>query len=115
MINLHADNPIPSIMISADGLQNPARMVINTGTGRNWIKLNIIEYDIEINQNEILRLTGISNVPVYTLGQITLIIFGYPTILNLKTNSVPVEEDGVLGSEFFIDNDVNINYISKCL
>ena len=28
---------------------------------------------------------------------------------------MPVEEDGVLGSEFFQDNSVNINYTSKCL
>ena len=51
-------------MVSANGLKNPARMMIDTGTGWNLIKLNIIENDIEINQNEILRLTGINNVPV---------------------------------------------------
>ena len=62
-----------------------------------------------------MRLIGINNVPVYTLGQITLNIFGYPTAFNLIPSSVPVEEDGVLGSEFFTDNDVNINYISKFL
>ena len=90
-------------------------MMIDTGAGRNLIKLNIIENDIEINQNEILRLTGINIVPVCTLGEITLNMFGYPTIFNLIPNSVPVEEDGILGSELFIDNEVNINYISKCL
>ena len=89
-------------MVSANGLKNPARMMIDTGAGRNLIKLNIIENDIEINQNEILRLTGINNVPFYTLGQITLNIFGYPTIFNLIPNSVPID-------------DVKINYISKCL
>ena len=108
-INLHSDNTIPSIMVSANGLKNPARMMIDIGAGRNLIKLNMIENDIEINQNGNLRFTGINNVPVYTLGQITLNIFGYPTIFNLIPNSVPVDEDGGLGSEFFIDNDVNIN------
>ena len=77
--------------------------------------MNIIERDVEIDQNEILRLTGINNVPVYKLGQITLDIFGYPTIFNLIPNSVAVEEDGVLGTESFTDNNVNINYISKFL
>ena len=38
-------------MIPADGLKNPARMMIDTGAGRNLIKLNIIENDLEINQN----------------------------------------------------------------
>ena len=36
-------------------------------------------------------------------------------IFNIIPNEVPVEEDGVLGSEFFQDNSVNINYTSKCL
>ena len=95
-INLHSQNPIPFIMISADGRKNPARM-IDTEARRNLIKLNILEKDIEINQNGILRLTRINNVPVYTLGQIILNIFGYPTIFNLTPNSVPVKENGVNG------------------
>ena len=33
-------------------------MMIDTVSGRNLIKLNIIEHHVEINQNEILRLTG---------------------------------------------------------
>ena len=65
-INMQSDSPIPSIIVSADGLKNPARIMIDTGAGMNLIKLNIIEHEVEINQNEILRLTEINNVPVYT-------------------------------------------------
>ena len=36
-------------------------------------------------------------------------------IFSIIPNEVPVEEDEVLGSEFFQDNSVNINYTSKCL
>ena len=114
-INLLSNSPIPSTIISTDGLKNPERMMIDTGAGRNLIKLNIIDHDVGINQNEVSRYTGINNVPVYTLGQITFDIFGYPTIFNLIPNSVTVKEDGVLGPYLFTDNDVNINYISKCL
>ena len=42
-------------------------------------------------------------------------IFDYPTIFNIIPNEVPIEENGVLGSEFFQDYSVNINYILKCL
>ena len=56
-------------------------MIIHTGTGRNSIKLNIIEHGVEINHNEILLFTGINNEPVHTLGLITLKIFEYPIIL----------------------------------
>ena len=30
-------------------------------------------------------------------------------------NEVPVEEDGVLGTELFQNNNANIKYTSKCL
>ena len=49
------------------------------------------------------------------MGQIQIIILGYPTILNIIPNEVPIDEDGVLGSEFFRENKVNISYVSKCL
>ena len=58
---------------------------------------------------------GINDSPNYTLGQVKINIFGYSTIFNIISNEVPVEEDGVLGSEFFQDNNININYSSKCL
>ena len=35
--------------------------------------------------------------------------------LKLFQNEVPVEEDRVLGTEFFQDDNTNINYTSKCL
>ena len=63
----------------------------------------------------VLKLTGINDLPLYTLGQVKINIFGYPTIFNIILNEVPVEENGLLGSKFFQDNSVNINYTSKCL
>ena len=35
-------------------------------------------------------------------------------MFNIISNEVPVEKDGIL-SEFFQDNNVNINYTSNCL
>ena len=49
------------------------------------------------------------------MGQIEINILGYPTILNMIPNEDSIDEDGVQGSEFFRENKVNINYISKCL
>ena len=63
----------------------------------------------------VLKLTGINNLPLLTMGKIQINIIGYPTILNIIPNEVPIDEDGVLGSEFFRENKVNIIYVSKCL
>ena len=56
-----------------------------------------------------------NNLPLFTMGQIEINILGYPTILNITPNEVPIDEDGVLSSEFFRENKVNINYVSKFL
>ena len=49
------------------------------------------------------------------MGQVQINILGYPAKLNIIPNEVLIDEDGVLDSEFFRKNKVNINYSSKCL
>ena len=90
-------------------------MMIDTSVVRNPIKQNVLNPGVPINKQNILKHTGINDLPIYTLGQVKIKIFGCPTIFNIITNEVSVEEDGVLGSEFFQDNNVNINYTPKCL
>ena len=81
---------------------------------RKEIKQKVLNPDVPINKQNVLKLTGI-NLPLYILGQIKLNIFVCLKIFKIIPNEVPVEEDRVLGSEFFQDNNVNINYTSKCL
>ena len=90
-------------------------MMIDTGAAWNLIKQKVLSPEVPINSQNELKLTGINDLPLYTSGQIKINIFGYPTIFNIILNEVPVEEDGVLGSEFFQDNSVNIYYTSKGL
>ena len=93
-------------------------MMIDTGDARNLIKQMVLNPHVPINSQNVLKLTEINNLPLYTLGQVKINIFGYPTIFNIIPNEVPVEEDGVLGSKFFQDNSVIINYTyytAKCL
>ena len=89
--------------------------MIDTGAAQNLIKQKVLNPEVPINSQNVLKLTGINDLPLYALGQVKINIFGYPTIFNIIPNEVPVEEDGQLGSEFFQDNSVNINYTSKCL
>ena len=84
--------------------------MIKTGAARNLIKQRVLNPEVPLNNQNVLRLTGINNLLLYTLGQVKMNIFGYPTIFNIIPNEVPVEDDGVLGSEFFQDNNVNIGY-----
>ena len=75
--------------------------MIDTGAARNLIKQKVLNPEVPINSQNVLKLTGINDLPLYTLGQVKINIFGYPTIFNIIPNEVPVEEDGESGSEFF--------------
>ena len=97
------------------GLESPARTIIDTGAGRILIKQNAVNPELPVDEKIVLKLTGINNLPLFTMRQVQIKILAYPAILNIIPNRVPVEKDGVLGSEFFQDNNVNISYTSKCL
>ena len=100
-VNLSTSNTIPHIILSAEGLKNPIHVMIHTRSGSNLIKQQAVKTNIKINKFEYLKLTGINEHPVFTLGQITINIFGYLTTLNIITNKVPIEHDGILDTEFF--------------
>ena len=76
----------------------------DTGAARNLIKQKFLNSEVPINRQNVLKLTGINDLPLYILGQVKINIFDYPAIFNIIPNEVPVEEDGVLGAEFFQDN-----------
>ena len=68
-----------------------------------------------MHKSECLKLTGINEPPIFTLGQITINIFDYLTTLNIIPNEVPIELNCVLGTEFFRNNNAKINYPEKQL
>ena len=88
-------------------------MIIDTRVGRNLFKQNAVNLELSIDDKTMLNLTGINNLLLYTIGQVQINILGYPTILNIIPNEVPIDGNGVLASEFFQGNKININYVSK--
>ena len=101
-------------MICAEGVQSPVRMMIDTGAGRNLIKQNSVNPILPIDEKIVLKLAGINNSPLFTMRQAQKNILGYQKILNVISNEVQINEEGVLGSEFFRENKVNINDVLKC-
>ena len=77
--------------------------------------LSPVNPKLPINKKIVFKLTGINNLPLFTMGQVQINILEYPTILPIIPNDVPIDEDGVPGSELFRENKVNTNSVSKCL
>ena len=85
-------------------------MVIDTGAGSNLTKQQAVKTNVKIHTFECLKLTGINEHPVFTLGRIRINIFGYLTILNIIPKEIPIEHDGIIGTEFYKNNKAKINY-----
>ena len=63
-------------------------MMIDTGAARNLIKQKVLNPEVPINSHNVLKLTGVNDLPLYTLGQVKINIFGYRTIFNIIPNEV---------------------------
>ncbi|KAM0730323.1 Retrovirus-related Pol polyprotein from transposon 17.6 [Formica fusca] len=84
--------------------------MLDTGSGPNIIKENLIPEEININYTNILKLNGINNYPVYTLGEITLTLFEIPVIFHIVSNDFPISQSGILGNDFFKQTSSKIDY-----
>jgi len=89
--------------------------MLDTGSGPNVIKENFTPEGININYRNILKLNGINNDPVYTLGEIVLTLFELPVIFHIVSNDFPIPQSGILGNEFFKQTFSKIDYAEECL
>ena len=57
-------------MVCAKGLKSPARMMIDTSAGRNLILKNSMNPKLTIDEKIVSKLTGINNLPLYTIEEV---------------------------------------------
>ncbi|EFN68951.1 hypothetical protein EAG_02025, partial [Camponotus floridanus] len=85
-------------------------LMIDTGSGPNIIKENFKPEGIKINYRKILKLNGINDYPVYTLGEIVLTFFELPVVFHIVSNDFPIPQSGILSNEFFKQTFSKIDY-----
>ena len=56
---------------------------MNTDADRNLIKQNVANLESSMDEKIVLKVTGINDLPLYTIGQVQIDILGYLTILNI--------------------------------
>lgn len=84
--------------------------MLDTGSGPNLIKERYLPDYLPINYESILKLNGINEHPVYTLGEISLTICGMPVIFHIISNNFPIRQSGILGNDFFEQTGAKIDY-----
>ncbi|EFN76474.1 hypothetical protein EAI_05446, partial [Harpegnathos saltator] len=84
--------------------------MLDTGSGPNLIKEARISGTPDLDSTHILKLNGINNSPVYTIGKITKIILGIPVDFHVISDDFPIQSCGILGNDFFQQTKAKIDY-----
>ena len=95
-------------MLTANTLNKDCEFLLDTGANTNLLIKSAIPENEIINKNEIVRLRGITNEPVYSLGSIVTKIHGHETKIHLVEDNFPITEDGILGNGFFKKNKAKL-------
>lgn len=85
---------------------------MDTGAEPNILKIGNIDGDLMCNEDEKIKLSGITEETVTTYGSVTIDIHGYPVKFQLVLNSFPIPHGDILGSDFLQDT-AKINYEGK--
>jgi len=66
-----------------------------------------------VNHSNILKLNGINEYPVYTLGEITLLLFENKVTFHIVLNNFPITQSGILDNDFsnFFKNRLRKGYL----
>lgn len=77
--------------------------MIDTSAAPNLIKRGKLKHDVSVNDYDQLRLTGITDGQVETLGSITTNIAGRKVKLHIISDDFPISWDGILRTDFLYD------------
>jgi len=109
-VNLNKHSRVPTFQVSLCKPTPHLTFMLDTGSGPNIIKENFVPKGKTINYNNILKLNGINEYPVYTLGEITLPLLGKEVTFHIVSSDFPISQSGILGNDFFKQTSSKIDY-----
>lgn len=89
--------------------------MLDTGAQPNIIKIGTLNNQVFIDNKQILKLKGITEDIVETLGTVYIHIFETPIIFHVVNDDFPIRQQGILGSSFFTEHYARIDYGAGCV
>ena len=105
----------PTIQINSEDLTQPISLMIDTGASLNLIKIGRVAPHVEIDRSRVVQIRGITKTYVDTLGKVQLRVMGSNIDFHLVDNEFPIEDDGLIGNEFFLTRNADVSYSEQCL
>lgn len=83
---------------------NKTLFLIDTEAGVSVIKFSSINTQTNIDKNDVIKLTGITSQPIFSLGSFNLQLIHGNDILKHKFHTVaddfPIPSNGIIGKDF---------------
>jgi len=100
-------------------VQEEVRVIVDTESDVNIIKLSELRKEVLINEKIIYELKGINSQPVFTIGSVVLKVqLGTKqkdAEFQVVHDNFPITELGILGAPFFNYNGISINIRNSSL
>ena len=85
------------------------------GANANLIKKFAVPKHLNVDRKSIIRLSGITDPTVPTLGKLSVKFGNYETEVHMVTDDFPIDQDGLLGNVFLWETKANLNFGKGCL
>lgn len=88
--------------------------MLDTGSEVNLIKISSIDPETLINVGEKIKLSGITEGCVETLGSVEINVLNNKIKFHVVQPSFPIETDGILGTAFY-EGSADVLYTQECV
>lgn len=109
----------PHVRVAVPELNDKSGVfLLDTGSDTNIVSLSSFceKSKLEIDKTHIFKLVGATpNSSTMTQGVVKLHIQGRKHDFQVCPEMIGIKEDGILGSQFFTENEVNIDYKNRKL
>lgn len=86
--------------------------MVDTGAAPNLIKRHKVKPDAKIDARVLLKLTGITDGEIKTLGELRTHVRGHAVTFHVVNEDFPIPQDGILGADF-LSGAGTINFINQ--
>lgn len=112
---LNRGSNVPVVKVNSKDFLEPTLLMIDTGSSLNLIKSKHIAPHVQVDTSEIVQISGITKDYVSTLGRTEIQILDSEVTFHLVKDDFPIEDDGLIGSEFFRTYHADVSYYDRCL
>ncbi|XP_043604666.1 uncharacterized protein LOC122577430 [Bombus pyrosoma] len=112
-IRLNDPTSTPTVRIVSPDLKTKTSLLLDSGSEINIIKKPALPDSAIINEQEAIEIRGITATSLVSLGQTIIQVAGHPVVFHVVDDSLLIDQDGILGSEFFAGAKARLDYKRK--